>query len=193
MDGSWGRDTDAVYQALFVVRGQVGEAMDSMMKSQPSGIAPTVDQVTGAVRGVHLSEDQRIVLGDVRLVDRAITLPLIGYASGIDPVDTRRTVEGKACVVVTIDLDQHYPVLATSIDDAPCPTTSRATSSGVSPVFQVSVKKLRGPMPFGSKPGTGPAPCGTGPGQPSSANDRCARQLPAATWSTASAGLLFRA
>lgn len=122
-DLSWGRDSEAMRRAAVLIDGSVDQDVRWLMTKEADGLprttTRTLDQVVVAVHLAAVSEGESVILSGVQQQGRIVTGVVTAHASGVDPVDTLRTEQARACSTMTVDLDDVNPnYLFTEI---PCP------------------------------------------------------------------------
>jgi hypothetical protein len=112
-DTSWGRDSEAMRRAAAVIEGSIDQEVRCVMTREVGGTPRTtprtLDEVVAAVHRAVLSEGESFVLSDVRQHAGTVTGLVSAHASAVDPVDTDRTVQARACMRMTVDLDDLHP------------------------------------------------------------------------------------
>lgn len=113
MDASWGRDSEAMSNATGLIKGAIDEEVRWLMTKEPGGVARTtprtLEQVVATVNQTVPPDGAGFVLSDVQQHHGTVTGLIEAYASGADPVDTRRTVQARACAKMTVVLGNVHP------------------------------------------------------------------------------------
>lgn len=129
-DTSWGRDSEALSNAEAISTASIDAEVRWLMTRDAGGVPrttpSTLDQIVASAHSAWLSDGQSFTLDNVRQQGRKVTGMVTAHASGLDPVDTRRTVRATACAELAVDLDERHPnFLFTTV---PCPGSSPASS-----------------------------------------------------------------